>query len=148
MMVQAPEVNAAELAHAVVALVRAFGLHRPEETPCGQPIAVAEAHALMDLADAGPLIQGELASRLRLEKSTVSRLVRQMEGRGWLERGAAAHDGRAVSLWLTPAGESAAARLAAARERKFAGILEALSAEQRPTVVTAVAALAKAATGA
>ena len=59
-----------ELAAAMVALVRSFGLHRPDETPCGEPVPVAEAHALMDLAADGPLNHGELASRLRLEKST------------------------------------------------------------------------------
>ena len=30
-------------------MVRALGLHKPDETPCGQPVAVAGAHALMEL---------------------------------------------------------------------------------------------------
>ena len=33
----------------MIGLVRAFGLHKPDETPCGQPVAVAGAHALMEL---------------------------------------------------------------------------------------------------
>ena len=73
------EVNTKELLESVVAFVRSFGLHKPDQTPCGQPVAVAEAHALTDLAAFRPMRQGELAARLRLEKSTVSRLVRQME---------------------------------------------------------------------
>jgi DNA-binding MarR family transcriptional regulator len=63
----------------LVALIRAFGLHRPDQTPCGQPVAVAEAHALMELAQGAPLSQNDLAARLQLEKSTVSRLVGILE---------------------------------------------------------------------
>ncbi len=33
----------------ITAFIRAFGLHRPEQTPCGEPVSVAEAHALMEL---------------------------------------------------------------------------------------------------
>lgn len=33
----------------MIGLMRAFGLHKPDQTPCGQPVAVAEAHALMVL---------------------------------------------------------------------------------------------------
>ena len=68
-----------------LAFFRFFGLHKPDQTPCGQPVSVAEAHALMDL-EFGPMRQGELAVRLQLEKSTVSRLVRQMDAHGWIQR--------------------------------------------------------------
>src|SRR5918994_1949708 len=37
----------------LVAFVRAFGLHRGDETPCGAPIPVSEAHALTVLDEAG-----------------------------------------------------------------------------------------------
>jgi DNA-binding MarR family transcriptional regulator len=66
----------------LIALIRAFGLHRPDQTPCGEPVAVAEAHALMELAHGVPLSQNDLAARLQLEKSTVSRLVGILEARG------------------------------------------------------------------
>ena len=99
------EVNTKELLESVVAFVRSFGLHKPDQTPCGQPVAVAEAHALMDLAAFGSMRQGELAARLQLEKSTVSRLVRQMEAHGWIQRNSDRHDGRAVLLRLTRRGE-------------------------------------------
>ena len=51
------DVNATELMESVVSFVQSFGLHRPEQTPCGQPVPVAEAHALMDLAAFGPMRQ-------------------------------------------------------------------------------------------
>lgn len=133
-----------ELASAMVSLVRSFGLHRPDETPCGEPVPVAEAHALMDLAADGPLNHGEVAARLRLEKSTVSRLVRQLERRKWIRRAPAAHDGRIIQIQLTPAGKAAARRLADARHSKFDDLLAALPKQKRASVLEAMGILIRA----
>ena len=67
----------------LIAFVRAFGLHKGDETPCGVPIPVSEAHALTALADAGAggRSQTDLGRELGLTKSTVSRLVDQLVGR-------------------------------------------------------------------
>lgn len=138
-------VEARELMEAVVTLVRAFGLHRPDQTPCGRPISVAEAHALMDMHAAGPISQRDLAAGLCLEKSTVSRLVRLMEGRGWVKRTTAAHDRRVIHVSLSEAGKTAAQHLAQARGAKFARVLAAVPQEMRVRVVEAVSALAVAA---
>jgi DNA-binding MarR family transcriptional regulator len=135
------EVNAMELAESVVTFVRSFGMHKPDRTPCGQPVAVAEAHALMDLAAFGPLRQGELAARLQLEKSTVSRLVRQMEAHGWIQRNSDHHDGRAVLIRLTRSGRDTARDLARARQEKFARILAAIPEDKRSMVMEAISIL-------
>jgi len=55
----------------------------------------------------------ELAAHLGLEKSTMSGLVDRAEKRGLLARGPSADDGRAVEVFLTPAGTELAARGAA-----------------------------------
>ena len=114
-----------------MALVRSFGLHRPERTPCGRPVSVSEAHALLELAGGESLSQRELALRLRLEKSTVSRLVTQVEERGWIERARDPADGRALQVRLTPAGHHAAEELADARRAKFASVLEGIPDDER-----------------
>jgi DNA-binding MarR family transcriptional regulator len=129
------ETDAQVLQDRLVRFIRAFGLHQPEHTPCGQPIPVSEAHALAELTRDAPLGQAELGRRLRLEKSTVSRLVGQLIGRGWLERRPDPGDGRATLLVLTPAGQQAANQLAAARAAKFARLLEAIPATERETVL-------------
>lgn len=134
-------VNAKELMESVVSFVRSFGLHRPEQTPCGQPVPVAEAHALMDLAAFGPMRQGELASRLQLEKSTVSRLVRQMEVDGRIRRKSDRRDGRAILIRLTRQGRAAATQIAQARQEKFARVLSAIPEDKRSTVVDAISIL-------
>jgi len=133
-----------DLAAAMVTLVRSFGLHRPDETPCGEPVPVAEAHALMDLAAEGPLNHGELAARLRLEKSTVSRLVRQLEKRKWIKRASAVHDRRVIHIQLTPSGQAAAQRLADARHSKFNDLLAALPKAKRASILEAMSTLVRA----
>jgi len=134
-----------ELQERMIALVRAFGLHKPDETPCGKPVSVAEAHAMMELSrEDGPLVQKEIAARLRLEKSTVSRLVGLLEGRGWVGRCRSARDGRAFEVSLTEAGRKGAAEIAGARRAKFARVLEAIPEEERGSVLEAMKTLEEA----
>ncbi len=128
----------------MVALVRAFGLHQPDQTPCGQPVPVAEAHALQELVRAKPLSQRELAAWLRLEKSTVSRLVTQLESKGWVERERSSADGRVLLLRLTAAGRKVAEQIAVARQARFANLLGAIPETQRAEVVAALATLVEA----
>ncbi|MEV4331899.1 MarR family transcriptional regulator [Streptomyces sp. NPDC049597] len=118
--------------------VRAFGLHQPEATPCGRPIPVSEAHALGELAQEGELRQVELTRRLRLQKSTVSRLVGQLSARGWVERAPAPDDGRGVVLRLTASGRRAARNLAEARQERFSRLLASIPAHERAGVLHAL----------
>lgn len=104
------------------------------ETPCGEAIPVAEAHALIDLAS-GPLSHGQLAIRLRLEKSTVTRLVLQLEKRGWVERNGSVRDSRVKFIRLTAKGRAAWRRLEAARHAKFERLMAAIPAKQRSSVI-------------
>ncbi|WP_326594930.1 MarR family winged helix-turn-helix transcriptional regulator [Streptomyces sp. NBC_01803] len=124
--------------------IRAFGLHQPELTPHGQPIPVSEAHALGELAREGELRQVELARRLRLVKSTVSRLVGQLAARGWVERSSARADGRGVVLRLTPAGQRAAEELATARRERFSRLLGSIPEHERAGVLHSLGVLVEA----
>ncbi len=136
--------GALELQERMVELVRAFGLHQPDRTPCGQPVAVAEAHALMELERREGLSQNELAEWLRLEKSTVSRLVSGLAARGWVERGRDPGDGRMLRLGLTQAGREATGQLAEARRAKFARLLDAIPSEEKDRVLAALDTLVEA----
>jgi DNA-binding MarR family transcriptional regulator len=127
-----------------IAFIRAFGLHRPEQTPCGEPVSVAETHALIELSLAEQLSQHDLARRLRLEKSTISRLVGLLEGRAWIIRTRGRHDRRMMELRLSGAGRQAAAQLSAARQAKFARLLGAIPAEQRPMILAILRLLTEA----
>lgn len=129
---------------ALMRFVRNFGLHQPDRTPCGQPLPVSEAHALTEIARDGRLRQVELARRLRLEKSTVSRLVTNLVARGWVRRHTADDDGRGVLLALTDTGDTAAARLADARRQRLDEVLARVPDDERAAVVRALRTLAEA----
>ncbi|MEJ3748080.1 MarR family winged helix-turn-helix transcriptional regulator [Actinomycetes bacterium KLBMP 9797] len=137
------ETDAAQ--EALMRFVRNFGLHQPDRTPCGQSLPVSEAHAMVEIAREGQLRQVELARRLRLEKSTVSRLVGNLVGRGWVHRQAADGDGRGVLLVLTETGLTAAARQADARRDRLTALLDRIPDDQRAAVVRALQTLAEAA---
>ena len=39
---RAPAAARRDLQERMIALIRAFGLHKPDQTPCGRPVSVAE----------------------------------------------------------------------------------------------------------
>jgi DNA-binding MarR family transcriptional regulator len=136
------EVDATQ--EALMRFVRNFGLHQPDRTPCGQPLPVSEAHAMVEIAREGRIRQVELARRLRLEKSTVSRLVTNLVNRSWVRRETADDDGRGVLLVLTDTGTTAAARQANARRDRLTALLDRIPDDQRAAVVRALQTLAEA----
>jgi DNA-binding MarR family transcriptional regulator len=128
----------------MVTLTRAFGWHRPGETPCGKAVPIAEAHALLELSKETGLNQQELSGRLNLRKSTVSRLVSNLDRRGWITRSRNAHDRRAFDLSLTKAGEGAAAELAIVRNEKMTAVLSKIPESERDGVLHALTTLIEA----
>ena len=80
------ETKSEVLGQEFVALIHAFGVLRTDATPCGQPMSVSTAHAICELAAHGPVSQTELADRLGLEASSISRLVDQLNRKGWAQR--------------------------------------------------------------
>jgi DNA-binding MarR family transcriptional regulator len=128
-----------------VGVVRALGLIRPDTTPCGQPLSLTEAHTISELLDHGPLTQQALADRLRLQKSTVSRLVDQLDGDGTVERTPNPADRRSVLIALTAAGRRKAERLRQAQTDLFKRLLADTSAEDRRRLIEALDKLERAA---
>jgi DNA-binding MarR family transcriptional regulator len=142
--VSGAELEALELG--IVSFVREFGLHQSDMTPCGVPISVSQAHAITELGDAEGLDQSDLAARLRLSKSTVSRLVGQLQERGWVHRDKGRpDDGRVVQLRLTDAGLRIHHRLARARHDRMVQLLERVPEAERQTVFHALKLLTEAA---
>jgi DNA-binding MarR family transcriptional regulator len=137
--------DAAKLQASFASVVRALGLLRPDTTPCGQAMSVSQAHAISEVHAAGPLSQKGLADRLRLQKSTVSRLVDELCADGLVARKRNPVDRRGVLLELTSVGTRRAERLATAREALFGRLLDRLTAEDRRMVVAGLGQLARAA---
>jgi DNA-binding MarR family transcriptional regulator len=139
------EADSSNLQANFVALVRSLGLLRPDTTPCGEPMSISEAHAIGELRDCGSLTQRELAQRLRLQKSTVSRLIDELERRRLVRRTSHPDDGRSVLIDLTSMGRRRAERLAEARQALFSRLLAEIAPAERRAVVRSLARLTEAA---
>jgi DNA-binding MarR family transcriptional regulator len=71
------------------------------------------AALLRHLAMAEPIRAGELANRLAVEASHVTRQIQQLERTGYATRVPDPHDGRAQLIQLTPAGRATVERIRA-----------------------------------
>jgi DNA-binding MarR family transcriptional regulator len=155
-------------------LFRLRGILDPAQAVPGLGASMSEALALGELAAAGPAVpagtgasalsasalsaapgpsafsaapgitQQDLGTRLGLEKSTVSRLVDAMAGKGWVERVPDPANRRFRNVRLTPAGHEAAAQVAAAIRQRHDRILGSLTPEERDALVVAINALSRA----
>jgi DNA-binding MarR family transcriptional regulator len=100
--------DAEELRKLIRAFVRRFGLLDQSHTPCGLPMTVSDAHALVEMLHNPGIEPLELSRRLGLSKSAVSRLLPRLKRRGQIRQERSKDDGRAYSLHLTDKGKRAA----------------------------------------
>ena len=68
--------------------------------------------ALMIIQKNPGIRPGELAVALVVKRPNMTKLLDSLQRRGWIERQTPKHDGRGVSLMLTPAGSRKAERFA------------------------------------
>ena len=134
----------AELCEALFGFVRAFGLHRTDETPCGVPMSVSEAQALTFLLG-GAAAPSQLADRLALARSTVSRLLERLDAQGWVARQPDPVDGRSSQIVLSDAGRQMAERVLSARHLRLSRLLANIDEPDRADVVRSLGLLAEAA---
>ncbi|EEE46719.1 helix-turn-helix domain-containing GNAT family N-acetyltransferase [Roseibium alexandrii] len=84
-------------------LVREFGFL--EKTIAGTDLSGSGVHAIIEIGLTPSLTAKELGARLKLEKSTISRLLKSLETRGEIVQTQSKTDGRAFQLHLTPKGK-------------------------------------------
>jgi DNA-binding MarR family transcriptional regulator len=121
--------------------LQALGLHRPDQVPTGFSITLSELFALMALATMAPMSQQVLAEHLHLEKSTVSRLIRHLERRGWVKRMRDLHDTRMFRLHLSEEGHEAAVRLAKSLTERHELLLAELKPDEQEALAYGLSAL-------
>jgi DNA-binding MarR family transcriptional regulator len=98
---------------------------------------------MVALQRAEPMPQRDLAQGLNLDKSTVSRLVADLEERGWIVREKAEHDARVTLLRRTATGADKSQAISAARNERLGGLLDHIPLAQRAQVVEAIQVLAE-----
>ncbi len=138
-------VEGAQLRSLVHMFIRAFGLLSATKTPCGNPISVSQAHALMVLLDCARdhhmPTQRELGQALGIDKSNVARLCRRMENESLISQKQCSEDKRARRLMLTDKGTRLAARVEQSSRERFAAVLSAIPPFARSGLFSALEAL-------
>ncbi len=124
--------------------LQALGLHRPDQVPAGFSISLSEMFALGALAAGASMSQQVLAEHLHLEKSTVSRLIKHLEQRGWVKRVRDLHDTRMFRLHLSDEGRQAAAHLAKSLAERHERLLAALKPDEQEALAYGLSALIRA----
>jgi len=124
--------------------LQALGLHRPDQVPTGFSISLSEMFALLALAAGAPMSQQALADRLDLEKSTVSRLIKDLEQQGWVKRERDLHDSRMFQLFLSDEGQAAATHLAKSLTERHERLLTALKPDEQEALAYGLSALIRA----
>ncbi|MEM9696147.1 MAG: MarR family winged helix-turn-helix transcriptional regulator [Myxococcota bacterium] len=133
-----------QLRDAVRALLVAHGTFDVTRRPCGTPMAAPHAWALLVLRARGPLSVGELAQRLNIDRTNVSRLCTRMESAGEIRRRPDPADRRAKTIDLTEKGRRVAEQVDQASIQHFALLVENLGSRQSETVTESLKTLARA----
>jgi DNA-binding MarR family transcriptional regulator len=139
------DVSAADRLHELLMdLVRAAGLLQLDQAVPGEPVSMSQAFALHELDTGAPLSQRDLAERLRLEKSTVSRMAAEMERKGLVVRERDPDNRRLYRLRLTDAGRALHRRMATAFHQHYERWVAVMTHHERDALLTGLPALVRA----
>ena len=105
--------------------------------------SLSEVMALGELTDVEAMSQHDLARRLGLEKSTVSRLVAGLVDRGWVSRTRNPDNRRLYRLQLTPDGQAAARQIGTQLRARHTELLNGLTAAERHGLMIGLAGIAR-----
>lgn len=128
----------AELRRAAQRFFRRFGALATDSTPCGKPIPLVYAHALMALREGGAMSQQALGEHLCIDKSNVARVCAKLVAAEHATQRASTTDGRSRIVGLTRRGAALAAEVEASSLARFTALLEAIPASRRRDVVASL----------
>lgn len=139
-----PRRRADDLHDLLLELVRSIGTLHVAGAASEAEFSLSEALALHELDTGDGLVQQDLADRLRLDKSTVSRLVAQLEDRGLLTRQRDPDNRRLVRLSLTATGRRMHRRLGRSLHDRQNTVLAAMTASEQAALRTGLVGLLRA----
>jgi DNA-binding MarR family transcriptional regulator len=138
------KLSALDLRARIQGLIRTLGLLR-NQTPCGKPVSVSMAHALMFLRlNASPMSQSNIQKTLQLDKSSVARLCMSLEKEAFVTQRQSETDGRSRVVTLTKKGERLADSLLAASQNRFNEILNQIPKSHKKAVFDSIEILTSA----
>ncbi len=111
-------------------------LDRDRASCCG--ITVAQCHAITETGRLGRVAPSVLAEILRLDRSTVTRLVDNLEAQGFLTREQDPLDRRSILLALTEKGEEFFQATEETMDRFYASIVEKIPVGDRKALLSGI----------
>ena len=108
-----------------------------KQDPYGIGLSLSQAHALLDLHRLGSLRSHDLVTNLKLDKSTVSRLVADLVDEGLIKMQPDPEDGRAKRLVLTATGRKLVQVIMAKSNNTALSCFKHLGSNERDDVVDA-----------
>jgi DNA-binding MarR family transcriptional regulator len=109
----------------------------------GTALTMAEGVLLVELLSTGELTQQQMADRLHLDKSRVSRLCSALERKHLLARQRDERNRRNLHIRITAAGATAATRLRQAWHEHHERMLAAMTPDERHALLLGLGALAR-----
>lgn len=126
-------------------LVREFGFL--DKAIAGTDLSGSGVHAILEIGLNPGLTAKDLSARLKLEKSTISRLLKSLERRGDIEQTRSTSDGRAFGLSLTEKGQLTYSEIDRFGNNQAQDALSRLSGENPENVAKAMSSYAEALQG-
>lgn len=123
-------------------LVREFGFL--DKTIAGTDLSGSGVHAMMEIGLNPGITAKEISARLKLEKSTISRLLKSLEARGDITQTRSDSDGRSFGLTLTEAGKATFSKIDSYGEALARRALDKINGEKAQEICDAMSAYAEA----
>lgn len=136
--------DAERLYGALSELIRVYQF-RDRDRICCHDLSVTQCYALDAMVERGPLTINDLAARLYLDKSTVSRVVDALGRKGLLAKAPHPEDRRAVQLVVSPKGKALQAQIADEIRENEKSLLTDFDPEVRSAMIELIGRLASAA---
>jgi DNA-binding MarR family transcriptional regulator len=114
-------------------------------TTVADDVTLAQYRVLIELASRGPQRLADLATALRVDRSTATRMCDRLVRKRLVQRRRTSEDRRGVRISLSPAGAGLVAEVSRRRRAEIAAIVERMPSAHRARVVTALRAFADAA---
>ncbi|MFJ4296089.1 MULTISPECIES: MarR family winged helix-turn-helix transcriptional regulator [unclassified Curtobacterium] len=131
----------AEIDEVLAASRGLLGIVARSLTPALEHVTVPQFRLIVLVTTLGPTRAGDLAERLAVEPSTLTRNVDRLVAGGWVERRPGAANRREVLVAATDRGRALVDEVSARRSRELAEVLERVPEAERPAVVAGMRAL-------
>ena len=127
--------NSKQLRELIRQLERKLGILQENQQVCCGCISMAQCHALVEIGRAGNISLNDLAEKLNLDSSTMSRTVNKLVTNNFAQRDIDPADRRYVTISLTDSGTSLFQAIESDRNAHFRKVYETIPTAKQEQVL-------------